>query len=458
MMPASPQRDTSPEPEPDAEAAGASGDELVLLVEPLDSSGSTQRRGVELRPLLNIASLALLLALLLAGAATVLRLRSSGATRSVITSDIQIVLSSSGANGWNPGGTAGAQDIAFAPSAPALAYDCGAPTLSLTTFTPVPIAVSASRDGGRTWRALPSPGTGVTCSITVNPTAPQDVVLMVSPSSTFASKPIVLYRSFDGGRTWTRWTLPPRLGAQFGDAQYATWAWAGSSLFLTPYYPGTIGYGDLAASIAGRPFVWVQQNGLFRSAPDDASINQLLGTPSALYAVLFSQSTCTQSCTRVLTSSDGGSSWSVYAPTFQGHPIALLFQNDDGRTLFGGYFDDPAQAAHEYVYSSDGGVTWRQLPPLPPRSIASDMFATPDGTDYATLDTNPEAPTGSIQPGVYRLSPHASAWTFVAPPVDDGSGPVVVSWNAAGHPLLLWSNIHTSIADGIQPGLQHHPA
>lgn len=430
----------------------------MLVVESLDPDSAPRRRGVELRPLLNVTSLALLVVLLLSGGYAVARWRSGGdgSARHAVASRGRLAGVTYG-QGWNPGGTPAAQDIAFAAGAPATAYDCGAPSLP-PTMTPVPIAVASTADGGRTWHALPSPGAGVTCGITVNPTDAEDVVLMISPSSSFATAPIALYRSFDGGRTWARWSLPPRLGPRLGAAEYAVWTWSGSTLFVAPYYPGTTGYLDLAASVAGQSFVWVQQNGLFRGAPSDAGIDQLLGTPDTLYVVLFSQNDCTPACTLVRASHDGGASWSPYAPTFQGRRVNLISQSADGRTLFGSYFQDPAQAAEEYVYSSDGGATWRQLTPFPAPSIASDIFATPDGTDYAVLDTDPEALDGTIEAGVYRLSPGARGWSFIAPPVDNGSGPVVVSWNAAGHPLALWSNIHASIADGIQPGIQRHPA
>ena len=454
MMPASSQHDML-EPKVPVEAPDGE-DEPVLLIEPLEPPGPGWRlRGVELRPLLNIVSLALALLLIVVGAVAIHALTSG--TRPGIRGTVQLAVSD-GTEGWNPAGTAAAQDIAFAASAPALAYDCGAPTLS-PSFTPVPIAVATSRDGGRTWHALPSPGTGVTCGLTINPTNALDVVLMVSPSSTFVSAPIALYRSGDGGQHWQRQPLPPRLGGQSGGAEYAWWAWSGGSLFLAPYFPGTAAYTDLAASVAGGPFAWVQEHGLFHGAAPGDSINLLLGTPNTIYAVLTSsQTSCVSACTRILASSDDGVSWSSYLPTFQGHPVNLLWADPDGRTLFGGYFDDPGEAAGKYVYSIDGGASWRPLTSLPRHSIASSIFSTPNGTFYAVLDTNPESPPGTILPGVYRLAPDTSTWTFVAPQIADGSGPVVVSWDATGHPLALWSNIHASIADGIQPGLQRHPA
>lgn len=446
----------SGQPEPDAtDSAFGVEDDLLLVIEPLEPAPGQQRRGFELRPLLNVASLALLLVLVLAGGFAALRLRSGG-SRSTGTRHVQALIPASIA-GWNPGGPTAAQDIVFAPSAPGTAYACGVPALS-SSLAPVPVVVSTSRDTGRTWRTLRSPGEGVTCSLTVNPTNALDVLVMLSPSSTFASKPIALYRTFDGGSTWSRWPIPPRLTAQTGDAEYAMWAWAGSTLLIAPYYPGTAGYTDLAASIGGQPFFWVQRNGLFHGAPPDASINALFGADGEIYAVLLAQSDCAVSCTRVLSSGDGGISWALHTPTFQGQSVNLLSQSADGRTLFGGYFDNPTQAAGKYVYSSDGGATWRQLTPLPLGSIASDIFSTPDGTCYAVLDTNPGAQLGTITPGVYRLAPGARGWTFVAPPIGSGGGPVVVSWDAAGHPVALWGNLYASIADGSPTGLQRHAA
>ena len=453
MMPTSSPSDL---PEPDSED-GSSGvdNEPVLVVEPLEPGNMRYSRDVELRQLLNVASLAVLLVLGLVGGFAIQQLRSGG-SHADTASNVHSVVTSPG-QGWNPRGTANAQDIAFAPTAPTRAYDCGAPTPS-PSFVPVPIYVAVSSDTGRTWRVLPSPGTGITCNLTVNPANALDVVLMVSPSTTFAFKAIALYRTFDGGLSWVRWAIPPRLGTQTGDAEYVMWTWAGSTLFIAPYFPGALEYTDLAASIAGRPFVWVQRNGLFRGAPSDAGINQLFGTSRALYVVLSSQTSCFTVCTWVLASADGGASWARYTPTFQGHVINLMSQSIDGQTLFGSYFDNPAQAAREYVYSPDSGSTWRQLTPLPPQSIASNMLASPDGTFYAVLDTDPAALSGTILPGVYRLTPDARSWTYVAPPLDDAGGQIVLSWDAAGRPIALWGNILANIGDGIRPGLQSHPA
>ena len=446
----------SGQPEPDAtDSVSGVEDEVLLVIEPLELAAGQRGRGFELRRLLNVTSLALLLVLVLAGGFAAVRLRSGG-SRSPAIHHVQRLISGFSA-GWNPGGTTAAQDIVFARSAPGIAYDCGVPALS-SSLTPEPVVVAASRDTGRTWRTLLSPGDGITCSLTVNPTNALDVLVMVSPSSSFASKPITLYRTFDGGNSWSRWPIPPRLSIQGGDAEYAMWAWTGSTLFIAPYYPGTAGYTDLAASIGGQPFVWVQRNGLFRGAPPDASINALFGTAGEIYAVLSPQSDCAVSCSRVLSSDDGGISWALHTPTFRGQSVNLLSQSADSRTLFGSYFDNPTQAAGKYVYSSDGGTTWRQLTPLPPGSIASDIFSTPDGTYYAVLDGDPGAQLGAITPGVYRLAPGARAWNFVAPPIGSGGGPVVVSWDAAGHPIALWGNLYASIADGSSTGLQRHPA
>lgn len=449
--------DATPSTEPDSASSplDAEREEPALVIEPLDAADSHRRRGVELRPLLNILSVALALLFVVIGAGAIHTL--VGGTRPRAVGTVHLVISAD-SGGWNPAGTNASQDIAFAPSEPSIAYDCAAPDLS-PSFTPVPIAVAVTRDTGRTWNALPTPGAGVTCSLTVNPTDARDVVLMVSPSSTFVSAPITLYRSGDGGQHWQRLSLPPRAGGQLKGAEYAWWAWSGGSLYLAPYFSGTSAYTDLAVSVNGGPFVWVQENGLFRGGAAGDSINLLLGTTNTLYVVLASpQTACITACTRLLASGNGGVSWSAYAPTFKGHSINVLWAGADGRTLFGSYFDDPGQAAGKYAYSPDGGANWRQVTPLPQRSIASSMLATPDGSFYAVLDTDPDSPPGTVLPGVYRLTPGATTWTFIAPPVDGIGGPIVVSWDSTGHPVALWGNIHASIADGIQPGLQRHPA
>jgi hypothetical protein len=85
--------------------------------------------------------------------------------------------------GWIPAGPSEAQHIVFAPSAPNVAYTCGAPGFSSETY-PVPIAIEISSDHGSTWHYSQTPALGVQCDVTVDPTDAADVALAAIADST----------------------------------------------------------------------------------------------------------------------------------------------------------------------------------------------------------------------------------------------------------------------------------
>ncbi len=356
--------------------------------------------------------------------------------------------------GWSLAGPRYASMIAFAPSAPALAYTCGA--LNTSGGKPGPIRVGISSDSGRTWQMLSMPATAVTCGLTVDPTNAQDVVLFTNQCYQCPT-PLVskMYRTSDGGKHWRSLPLPPLNANQSPELLYTQWVWVGSTLFVAPYLAGDSGYVRLAASIAGQAFVWLKTEALFAGVPADTRISGLLATSTTLYLLLFSQMQCPPTCSWVMQSQDQGTSWSRFAPTVQGQSVGLMAAGADGRTLLGQTVHHDPPYSRVYLRSTDSGTTWQALAAKPDKLFADPMYEAPDGAIYAAFEkdsTDPTAAQGaSAAPGIYALAPGALAWRYVAPTPPRGS--FTVAWDEHGHPIALWGNVDYS---DLIPGLESH--
>jgi hypothetical protein len=358
--------------------------------------------------------------------------------------------------GWSVAGPANAQALVFVPvaGAPASGYACGASG----SATQAPrIAVDVTQDGGRTWQQQAGTVPGLACDVTADPTDPRDVVLATTPYALFGlHPPVSLFRSFDGGNTWSALTVP--LPANI--AQYVTaysWAWTGSSFFFAPFLvQGTGNWTRLAVSIAGQPLVWVDQNGLFDGAPSNASIATLVGTATSLYVVLSRGSQCTQDCSPVMRSGDLGQSWSPFTPTYHGAAIALVdsVTSGDEISLFGAATFDATPYA-TYLRSTDGGASWTPLPSFPGHYAALRLIQAPDGTLYAAIWNCCGTPE-HVPQGVYRLPAGAATWTYIAAFPADSGGLLDLAADADGHPLALWGGAQAPSADRVQPGLETH--
>jgi len=401
--------------------------------------------------------------LALAGVATVLRIGShapSSATppapTPAPTAPIATPVSTLAPGlGWIPAGPPDATAITFAPGAPDIGYSCGAARPS-SQDAPAAIRVYESGDRGATWRPLDSPALGVSCDLSVDPTDARDVFLLASscPACTPAL-PLGLYRTRDGGRDWAAWPLPPYPSGDTYGVAALRWTWAGSAFFISLDVFGPSGSTGLVASVAGRPFRWLD-GGLFAGQPPDASISSLVATRTALYVLLSTPTECPPECGRVLLSRDLGSVWSPFAPTFRGHVVYLLQDqvSADGATLFGmilagGGWDDPL-AARTYVRSSDDGASWEPLPAPPGHLLIFRLYDPPDRRIYADLDDGVEP--RSLPPGVYALAAGAAAWTFVAPQPGGGQGWLAIARDEGGHATALWAGANPP----LQPGLEYH--
>jgi hypothetical protein len=375
--------------------------------------------------------------------------------------------------GWTPAGPPWAQQIVFAPSEPQIAYVCG------TTIPPgqtpdnrdqniqTPVAVGISGDSGHTWQTLTTHLTALTCQITVNPRDPQDLLLAVGHCvACSAPAPEQLYRSSDGGRSWRLVQFPP-IGAA-GSSQFIAygWAWQGSAVFVMPCRSGSQCAGLMALSVAGGPFTWVQQQTLLAQVPASMNLYKISATTSAVYAdfvhvgpYCVHGGTLPTACYLTLQSTNLGTTWTLFQPTYRGQPVSPLDQPvsiADGQTLLGRVYPGQNGATWRYLRSEDGGATWTPLPEPPGDLAMSAVAATPSGIVYSEMGSTGDI--GTSMPGVYRLAPGAGAWVLVGALPDNTlwSGiPLVISWDGQDHPLALWTVDSTS-SSVVDAGLATH--
>jgi hypothetical protein len=420
---------------------------------------------LDARRLLSAAGLALVALLLIASVLVVALHAPSGQATSVqvvptATATIAVStpdLGSPGA-GWAAAGPAYAQAIAFADSAPQIAYVCGSSTPGSGSAS---ISFGVSDDSGQTWKTLQTPATGADCDLTVDPEDAHDVVLVANSCPACRTPPpLAMYRTSDGGTTWQAWGLPDDATTAAQGFTAYQWTWSGSTLYLAPWSPGEATYTRLAVSIAKQPFLWANAGALFAGAPVGATISGLIAGDGAIYALLQAPSSCIQTCAQVMRSVDDGASWTFDTPMDAGRQVTLLqFQSSpNGMTLYGQVFLNAEADARLYVRSTDGGQTWEALPAFPGQLVATDMLQEPNGTLYTELYPPPTTnnATGGTSPGVYRLAPGERLWTLVANFPGNRSGTLVVACGADGHPVALWGGAHAPTSDGPVAGLQRH--
>ncbi len=193
----------------------------------------------------------------------------------------------------------------------------------------------------------------------------------------------------------------------------------------------------LAASTNDGPFAWILPPALQAGVQSFSYLGAVQSSLSTLYVGLETESGC-PTCLVIKRTTDDGRAWTTFAPAYQGQPLALMGvgtgAGEPNGTLFARFIiGNPGL----FLASSDGGATWR---PLPPIGIvvtglnAGQIEAAPDGSFYAAL-AYPEA-SDPADAGVYRLTPDATAWTRVA---SDPSGQLVMSYGDQGTAMGLWA-------------------
>jgi hypothetical protein len=142
-------------------------------------------------------------------------------------------------------------------------------------------------------------------------------------------------------------------------------------------------------------------------------------------------------------SSDLGATWTVFQPRYHGQPVYLLDQSvsiADGYTLLAQIYPGQNGTTRLYLRSTDGGATWIPLPALPGNLVMTTVASTPSGVLYSET-WSVDVATATL--GIYRLAPGTRAWVLVGALPESGVD-LVVSWDAQGNPLALWSSSGSS--------------
>ncbi len=207
------------------------------------------------------------------------------------------------------------------------------PKRSGTLYAGTPRGVSVSHDRGLTWKRVLLEETGID-AVVVDPNRP----------GTVWAGGYRLWRSRDGGTTWTRIKRPP---GSSGPS-------VARRIYLSPWHPDTIYYIDFYLDGFDRP------GALWRSI-DDGKTWQALGasepvalsfdpvTPDLLYAADYFEG--------VRRSRDGGTTWELVGnPVFDRDRLtAVLVDRLDPSIL---YVGTESFSGTPVWRSLDGGVTW----------------------------------------------------------------------------------------------------
>jgi photosystem II stability/assembly factor-like uncharacterized protein len=226
--------------------------------------------------------------------------------------------------------------------------------------------VYRSTDGGRSWTNLGLRDSGAIGKIIIDPRNPRRIFVAATGSLFNQGGDRGVYRSLDGGRSWTRVlngttdttgagevmfdpTDPQRLYAVMWDHRRQpnkrTYSGVGSGVYKSSDGGTTWQRLDALAPVAadlGRIGIGV--------APTD---------PNRLYAIIGRGETSTNVFGGFLTSTDGGSSWTRLPddPTLAGSQSSFAW-------WFGKVWVDPNDAAHVHVAgvslmtTHDAGLTW----------------------------------------------------------------------------------------------------
>ncbi len=274
--------------------------------------------------------------------------------------------------------------------------------------------LAKTTDGGVTWRYLSDSWASQSVSaIAVNPGASNDVYVGTGrEGSGAASYEVGLYRSFDGGSTWSS-----ALGkAQFEGTYIRTIAidpnTSSSQLTTTVYAAngGTNTCGLWRSTDSGVTWLQLYQvdNGVYDVAIDAAT------HPSTLYITEDNGT---------FKSTDSGRSWTLIHSVLEHSRNRLSVANS---TL---YLLGPSDPDHNLYKSMDGGATWIQIPtrcpcapdvcandnpPGPP--ICADSCASRCGnigfSVFAVDPVDPQIILGGNQ-ALYRTDNEGTTWTEI---------------------------------------------
>jgi len=267
------------------------------------------------------------------------------------------------------------------------------PVHSSTLYATTAEGLFRSKDSGATWTAINgrfssvpdyfgivSDFNNMTC-FAINPK---------SPSTMFAGTSEGLFRTIDGGTTWTACGTIPAQTAQPGVESVAI-----DPLTPTTLYVAT-GYGVFRSANNGG--TWKSMNtSLTKSGVKSLVINPK--TPTTLYVIA--------NYNGVLRSTDSGATWTAINTGLTGYDATSLAIDPRTPTiLYTGSTASVANSQDRLFNSVDGGNTWKSL-----------HFGRGNWTSSFCLAISPKAPATAYAStndlGVFRSTDNGSTWSGI---------------------------------------------
>ena len=382
-------------------------------------------------------------------------------------------------------------DYAFAASDPDVGYACASASGGLALFV--------TKDTGVTWAAggaLPQ-GAGSVCQLVVDDSDAAHLVLGLGAAAGNASiqidAPRLLSQSRDGGRTWE--ALPALPGIEGSDSRNAVDSVAvladrllasvrldtspsPTAISAPSYALYALARGDHAWTRADQAFTSHQlMAGGLETAGSTVLVSAYPGADAPTAALPASVQLATQHATpssptvvraslarqlsgpvpgaQVYRSTDAGGTWEHVSMPFTHPDLYGFVRSRDGSTYFGAGLDYGASGG--LPYSTDSGATWSELPNTTSlRGLSGQPFtvgngnamiaAAPDGSVFAPLQLVSDAQRAGC--GVLRIQPRFSGprWLPVA------HGPCMSTWHttAIAGGVRLWGLLVTTPVDGGQ--------
>lgn len=274
-------------------------------------------------------------------------------------------------------------------------------------------AIYTTTDNGSNWTYVSSVHAPVADALAINPTNPQDLVLLSSTAP--APGAYALQRSADGGHTWQAQTTSVP-----SSATISAIGWSDSTFVANLQLDRQpIGDNALVAFPVSGASVHLDVNGKLngRSVPH---VQLVSGYSGKLYIWGVDEAQAPQSIG--LVTADLGKTWATLSPTAGGVAIRPVAASADGAAALA-ISADQSQAA----LSNDGGRSWSLQPP--PRSGGAhiDRQAFVTSTGQFVLHVSGGGPDGTY-------TRRNGAWAKVT-----DRDIIAISTEGHGHLVRLWS-------------------